>query len=166
MSDTTPRPDDGSNPVPPGPQEPTPPAPEGAYPPPPAGAYPPPPAGATPPPPGGYPPPPAPGGYGGDQSVDVVLSSLMLHHLPDEAKIPAFREARRVLRPGGRLHVLDFLGENHTHGLAVRRTRRDPQPDADLDAIPALVRAAGIEVASVTPVQTRLGSFVLVAART
>ncbi|GEA80620.1 hypothetical protein [Cellulomonas uda] len=72
MSDTTPRPDDGSNPVPPGPQEPTPPAPEGAYPPPPAGAYPPPPAGATPPPPGGYPPPPAPGGYGGDQSVDVV----------------------------------------------------------------------------------------------
>ncbi|CAM5785527.1 class I SAM-dependent methyltransferase [Cellulomonas persica] len=101
-----------------------------------------------------------------DQSVDVVLSSLMLHHLPDEAKIPAFREARRVLRPGGRLHVLDFLGENHTHGLGVRRTRRDSQPDADLDAIPALVRTAGLEVASVTPVRTRLGSFVLVAART
>lgn len=71
MSDTTPRPDDGSTPVPPGPQQPTPPAPEGAYPPPPAGAYPPP-GGAYPPPPGGYPPPPAPGGYGGDSSVDVV----------------------------------------------------------------------------------------------
>jgi len=64
MSDTTPRPEDGSA-VPPagaGPQQPAPPA----------GAYPPPPAGAYPPPPGGYPPPPAPGGYGSDGSVDVV----------------------------------------------------------------------------------------------
>jgi len=43
-----------------------------------------------------------------DGEFDVVVSSLMMHHLPDEARPLAVREMRRVLRPGGTLLLADF----------------------------------------------------------
>jgi ubiquinone/menaquinone biosynthesis C-methylase UbiE len=43
-----------------------------------------------------------------DSAFDVVVSSLMLHHLPGESRLKAVREMRRVLRPGGRLLVAEF----------------------------------------------------------
>ena len=43
-----------------------------------------------------------------DGSFDVVLSSLMIHHLPDDLKRTAFAEMRRVLKPGGHLFAVDF----------------------------------------------------------
>ncbi|MFC4947275.1 class I SAM-dependent methyltransferase [Pseudonocardia sp. GCM10023141] len=46
-----------------------------------------------------------------DGSVDRVLSSFMLHHLPGPEQVTALREVRRVLAPGGRLHVLDLNGD-------------------------------------------------------
>jgi ubiquinone/menaquinone biosynthesis C-methylase UbiE len=41
-------------------------------------------------------------------SFDRVVSSLMIHHLDAAQKQEAFRDAKRVLRPGGTFHVLDF----------------------------------------------------------
>jgi ubiquinone/menaquinone biosynthesis C-methylase UbiE len=43
-----------------------------------------------------------------DASVDVVISSLVFHHLPREVKQGAFREARRVLKPEGLFFLCDF----------------------------------------------------------
>ena len=45
-----------------------------------------------------------------DGSFDRVFSTLTLHHLPRSAKRNALREARRVLKSGGSLHVLDMAG--------------------------------------------------------
>jgi ubiquinone/menaquinone biosynthesis C-methylase UbiE len=44
-----------------------------------------------------------------DASIDRVFSSMMFHHLELPAKQQTLEEIRRVLVPGGRLHLLDFL---------------------------------------------------------
>ena len=44
-----------------------------------------------------------------DQSVDLVMSTMSLHHLPDEQTLAAsFREAARVLKPDGAVYLADF----------------------------------------------------------
>ncbi|MGW7610565.1 class I SAM-dependent methyltransferase [Streptomyces sp. NPDC054766] len=57
-----------------------------------------------------------------DGSFDTVVTSLMLHHLPEELRPAALQEMWRVLRPGGRLLVVEFrpprsaVGRHLVHG--------------------------------------------------
>lgn len=56
-----------------------------------------------------------------DGEFDRVLSSMMLHHLDDDAKSAAAAEVFRVLRPGGRLHLVDMGGDMTARdGLSAR----------------------------------------------
>jgi ubiquinone/menaquinone biosynthesis C-methylase UbiE len=47
------------------------------------------------------------------EQFDVVVTSLMLHHLPEDLRVPALREMYRVLRPGGTLLVAEAQMPRH-----------------------------------------------------
>src|SRR5205807_10521665 len=55
-----------------------------------------------------------------DQTFDVVLSTLMMHHLPTNLKRQGLAEIARVLKPGGRLVIADFKRKQERQGQAVR----------------------------------------------
>jgi len=50
-----------------------------------------------------------------DQSVDIALFVFSLHHVPQPRLAGALAEARRVLRPNGRLVVAEPLAEGLNH---------------------------------------------------
>ncbi len=53
-----------------------------------------------------------------DQTFDVVLSTLMMHHLPASLKRQGLAEIARVLKPGGRLVIADFKRKQERTGQA------------------------------------------------
>ena len=56
-----------------------------------------------------------------DDAFDVVLSTVMLHHLPDAVREKSLAEIQRVLKPGGRFLAVDFGGAaEHRHTRAGR----------------------------------------------
>jgi ubiquinone/menaquinone biosynthesis C-methylase UbiE len=56
-----------------------------------------------------------------DAIFDSVFSSFMYHHLPTEDKQKIFHEVRRVLKPGGRLDMVDFGGPEFSPGGLIAR---------------------------------------------
>jgi ubiquinone/menaquinone biosynthesis C-methylase UbiE len=87
----------------------------------------------------------------GDRQFDIVMGTLMLHHLPKPVRSAFAREARRVLKPEGRLLLIDFgkpprqsrLPKLHRHG------------HADMQAIGALLAETGFEVTDTGAVGTK-----------
>ncbi len=95
-----------------------------------------------------------------DATFDVVLSSLMMHHLPEDLKPRALAEIRRVLKPGGRLLVVDFteptsrLGRLQPVWLVHRRL------PSDVRDLPGLLEAAGFTAVEAGPTRFSYLGFV------
>jgi ubiquinone/menaquinone biosynthesis C-methylase UbiE len=96
-----------------------------------------------------------------DGSIDRVLSSLMLHHLDDDEKTRAMHEIRRVLRPGGQLHLVDFGGTPPKRGLSGHLFHRSPRLTGTLaDRVLGTMREAGLtEVAENGHGRSRFGGY-------
>jgi ubiquinone/menaquinone biosynthesis C-methylase UbiE len=88
-----------------------------------------------------------------DGSFDAVLCTLTLHQLHHDAWRPVLREMHRVLRPGGRLLLVDITAGDgnartpHSHG------------HFDLTRLAPLVEAAGLTIAEQGPVAFPLRRF-------
>lgn len=93
-----------------------------------------------------------------DGEFDRVFSSMMLHHVGADAKHAVAAEIFRVLRPGGRLHLVDITGGEHVHrGLLARLVKRNPHFSENIgDAIPRLLSEAGFECSKVATQSQRV----------
>ncbi|HEX5808695.1 MAG TPA: class I SAM-dependent methyltransferase [Anaerolineales bacterium] len=80
-----------------------------------------------------------------EDSFDVVLTSMMLHHLTGKDKQQTAREMYRVLRPGGKLFGADFAAPRSSLGKALRPiTRRFERVAENVDGLlPGMFREAG-----------------------
>src|SRR5262245_24148157 len=92
-----------------------------------------------------------------DGRFDVVLSTLMLHHLPRKTRQQCAKEIRRVLKSGGRVLAVDF-GRGGGHGLPARFHRHG---HVDVDDIVALLAGADLSVDTTGPVGMNNLHFVL-----
>src|SRR5262249_1112456 len=79
-------------------------------------------------------------------SFDRVFSSFMLHPLQTAEKEKTLREIRRVLKPGGSLHLLDFGGsKSRQNGLLARLFHSDHTLKDNSDSqIIAIMSQAGL----------------------
>jgi len=95
-----------------------------------------------------------------DAQFDVVLTTVMLHHLPRKARQELAAEMRRVLKPGGRVLAIDFGGTvrkrksfldhfHHRHG------------NAELKDMIGLLNEAGLNIVESGPVGMRDLQFAL-----
>ncbi|HYD51703.1 MAG TPA: methyltransferase domain-containing protein [Gemmatimonadaceae bacterium] len=79
-----------------------------------------------------------------DGRFDVVLGTLMVHHLSRPVREQLAREIRRVLRPGGRVLLVDFEPSAGGGGSFISRLHRHGH--VPLREIVALLRDVGLRV--------------------
>jgi ubiquinone/menaquinone biosynthesis C-methylase UbiE len=95
-----------------------------------------------------------------EPGFDAVLSTVMLHHLPRKARLQCASEIRRVLKPGGRVLVVDFEGMADQKKTFLSHFHR-PHGHVSARDIIALLSEAGLHTIESGPVGIRDLQFVL-----
>jgi ubiquinone/menaquinone biosynthesis C-methylase UbiE len=93
-----------------------------------------------------------------DAEFDVVLSTLMLHHLPRPVRERCANEIRRVLKRGGRALVVDFAKAQEKKGILAHFHRHGHVAPAD---IVSLLEKAGFGIGETGAVGVSTLQFVL-----
>ena len=97
-----------------------------------------------------------------DASFDRVLSSFMFHHLSRDVKEKTLREVRRVLKPGGGFHMVDFApsGASGKRGFTAHLIHADRHlKDNAEERVLGFLRNAGLADAQLLAVRpSRIGS--------
>jgi len=71
-----------------------------------------------------------------DRAFDRVFSSFMFHHLGSSEREAMLREVRRVLKPGGLFHLLDFVHRpENERGLVARLLHASPTLKENTDEL-------------------------------
>jgi len=78
-----------------------------------------------------------------DGKFDLVLSSLMMHHLTDELKERGLQEIQRVLKPGGRLLIIEL--DPGAFSLATLVHGNSEQLSAELEKTRQIMESWGFE---------------------
>ncbi|MBW8743759.1 MAG: class I SAM-dependent methyltransferase [Sphingomonas sp.] len=85
-----------------------------------------------------------------DSRFDVVLSTMMFHHLPHMSREQLGQEMRRVLKPGGRVLAVDFAMGRKRKGLVGRiHSSHGSTSPADIEAP---LSVAGLKVIASAPI--------------
>lgn len=92
-----------------------------------------------------------------DRRFDIVLSTLMLHHLPRPTRHQCAKEIKRVLKPHGRVLAVDF-GRGQSRGLLAHFHRHG---HVKVDDIVALLSEAELAPLRTGPVGMNDLNFVL-----
>lgn len=92
-----------------------------------------------------------------DAQFDIVIGTLMLHHLSKPVRSAFFREAERVLKPGGRLLLIDF-GRPERKSKVLPRLHRHGH--VDMNAIGRLLTESGFKISDIGAVGTRNLNYV------
>jgi ubiquinone/menaquinone biosynthesis C-methylase UbiE len=80
-----------------------------------------------------------------DSTFDVVVSSLMIHHLPDALRPRALREMLRVLRPGGSVLIADFRPPTSRIGRHLIAAHSPAMANNRVELLEPIAREAGLE---------------------
>jgi ubiquinone/menaquinone biosynthesis C-methylase UbiE len=98
-----------------------------------------------------------------DSQFDVVLSTLMLHHLPGKVREQCVQEIRRVLKPGGRVLIIDFGPPEPRQKSIIDHFQHHGH--ASLPSMIELVQRVGMEVAESGAVSISNLNYVYAVAR-
>lgn len=102
------------------------------------------------------------------ESFDTVLTSLAVHHIASGQKVALFGELRRVLKPGGKILILDFTKPTNLYAWLVTGVLRWLEPIGDNieGRIPSMLLQAGfMDIEQAGRFSTGFGTLAIVSGR-